>query len=238
MVGWRRPEANSVGGVGLYSPSVPDPPNPIPDRAAFKAAEVCEIAQIPSYVLRSWEKEFPNLGVVPKPGGAKIYRRADVEQVLRIKQLLFSEGLTLAGARRKLEGEPPPEPEAELTLPIPEDVRTKVATVKRELQSLLDLLESGPSGAVSSGGAPSSAGPSTDAAGSGGAASAQAPGREVSATLPRPASTWPPAPPAAKREEANLPFLNGTPEEPPVPPADSEAPRPQRPRRSRRPAKG
>ena len=74
----------------------------IPNRSLFRQPEVCEIASIQPYVLRSWEAEFPDLGVVKAEGGARVYRRADVERVLRIKQLLYGEGLTLAGVRRKL----------------------------------------------------------------------------------------------------------------------------------------
>ncbi len=126
-----------------------DTPVEIPDRAAFRAAEVCEIAQIPPYVLRSWEKEFPGLGAAARPGGPRIYRRSDVEQILRIKQLVFSEGLTLAGVRHRIEGEPPAEEEAliEAALPsavgpasVPADVRTRVSHAKRELRELLDML--------------------------------------------------------------------------------------------------
>ena len=73
---------------------------------------MCEIAQIPPYVLRSWEKEFPGLGAAARPGGPRIYRRSDVEQILRIKQLVFAEGLTLAGVRHRIEGEPRDEEEA------------------------------------------------------------------------------------------------------------------------------
>ena len=58
-------------------------------------------------MLRSWEAEFPDLGVAKAEGGPRVYRRADVERVLRIKQLLFVEGLTLAGVRRKLTEEQP-----------------------------------------------------------------------------------------------------------------------------------
>src|SRR6266853_4772777 len=76
----------------------------IPNRALFKAAEVCDLVKLQPYVLRSWEAEFPELGV-SKAGGPRIYRRADVEQVVRIKHLLLVEGLTLAGARRKIEEE-------------------------------------------------------------------------------------------------------------------------------------
>ena len=80
----------------------------IPNRSLFRQPEVCEIAQVQPYVLRSWEAEFPDLGVAKTEGGPRVYRRADVEFVLRIKHLLFVEGLTLAGARRKLVGERPP----------------------------------------------------------------------------------------------------------------------------------
>jgi DNA-binding transcriptional MerR regulator len=118
---------------------VAETPAGIPDRAFFKPSEVCEIAQVQPYVLRSWESEFPALGVARGPGSARVYRRADVEQVLRIKQLLFDEGLTLAGARRRIEGEPaaqmPPLEES-----IGDEVRKRLTGVRRGLQSLLELL--------------------------------------------------------------------------------------------------
>src|SRR6478752_4665757 len=77
----------------------------IPNRSLFRQPEVCEIARIQAYVLRSWEAEFPDLGVAKTAGGPRVYRRADLERVLRIKYLLFVEGLTLAGARRRLADE-------------------------------------------------------------------------------------------------------------------------------------
>src|SRR5215470_2337964 len=80
----------------------------IPRRALFKAAEVCDLAKVQPYVLRSWEAEFPQLGVAKSAGAPRTYRREDVEQVLRIKHLLLVEGLTLAGARRRLEEESAP----------------------------------------------------------------------------------------------------------------------------------
>ena len=122
-----------------------DTPVEIPDRAAFRAAEVCEIAQIPAYVLRSWEKEFPGLGAAARPGGPRIYRRSDVEQILRIKQLVFAEGLTLAGVRRRIEGEPVEEHEIPIEAAppvdkVPAEVRSRVSHAKRELRELLDML--------------------------------------------------------------------------------------------------
>jgi DNA-binding transcriptional MerR regulator len=79
-----------------------------PKRETFKASDVCEMAQLQPYMLRTWETEFPGLGHVPTGGGPRVYRRADVEMVLRIRQLVFNEGLTLAGARRRLEEEAEP----------------------------------------------------------------------------------------------------------------------------------
>src|SRR5262245_639951 len=83
-------------------------PVEIPNRALFKPAEVCDIVKVQPYVLRSWEAEFPELGVSKSAGAPRVYRRADVEQVARIKNLLLVEGLTLAGARRRLEEESAP----------------------------------------------------------------------------------------------------------------------------------
>src|SRR5262247_3972535 len=83
-------------------------PVEIPNRSLFRQPEVCEIAKVQPYVLRSWEAEFPDLGVAKTAGGPRVYRRVDVEQVVRIKHLLLVEGLTLAGARRKLEEETAP----------------------------------------------------------------------------------------------------------------------------------
>jgi DNA-binding transcriptional MerR regulator len=121
----------------------------IPKRALFKAAEVCDLAKVQPYVLRSWEAEFPELGVAKAAGAPRVYRRVDVEQVLKIKHMLLVEGLTLAGARRKLE---------ELTAPVAgdepviealigENARERLTAIKRGLQSILELL-AGTGGAI------------------------------------------------------------------------------------------
>lgn len=117
----------------------------IPNRSLFRQPEVCEIAQVQPYVLRSWEAEFPDLGVAKTEGGARIYRRADVEFVLRIKHLLFVEGLTLAGVRRKLVGERPTEPVADTGLDdldrlVGSDARERILQVKRGLHEIATLL--------------------------------------------------------------------------------------------------
>ena len=116
----------------------------------YKAAEVCDIAQLQPYVLRSWEKEFPGIGV-SKPGdGQRLYRQSDVDQVLRIKQLVFTEGLTLSGARRRLETEAPPVPAItdseveEVIEALASDARTRVARVRDGLRSILKVLSNAP----------------------------------------------------------------------------------------------
>jgi DNA-binding transcriptional MerR regulator len=113
-----------------------------PKRDVFKAAEVCEVVQVKPYVLRSWEAEFPQMGQVPSNGGPRLYRRSDIEMVLRIKHLVFDEGLTLSGARRRLEEEqdrndPPPIRVEEV---LGAGVREKLRNVKTGLQSILRLL--------------------------------------------------------------------------------------------------
>ena len=118
----------------------------IPDRALFKAAEVCEIAQVQPYVLRSWETEFPNLGATRTAGGQRVYRQADLKRVLRIKCLLFVEGLTLGAARRKLEDEiasAAGEREASggsVNGLFAKDAGERLAEVKKGLRSILDML--------------------------------------------------------------------------------------------------
>jgi DNA-binding transcriptional MerR regulator len=115
-----------------------------PKRDLFKAAEVCEVAEVQAYVLRSWEAEFPQLGQPPSGGGPRLYRRSDIEMVLRIKSLVFGEGLTLAGARRRLEETAE---SAEPTGVLVEEVlgehaRERVRAVRDGLRGILQMLSS------------------------------------------------------------------------------------------------
>lgn len=121
-------------------------PIDIPNRALFKAAEVCELVKLQPYVLRSWEAEFPDLGVSKAAGGPRVYRRADVEQVIRIKHLILSEGLTMGAVRRRLEEESTPVA-ADVTVIdelIGRNARERLTEVKRGLRSILDLLAGQP----------------------------------------------------------------------------------------------
>lgn len=117
-------------------------PVQIPSRSLFRQPEVCEIAQVQPYVLRSWEAEFKDLGVAKVQGGPRVYRRADVERVLRIKHLLFVEGLTIAGARRRLQDEQPAAPvaSAEMDELLSSDVRERILSVRQSLRELAAML--------------------------------------------------------------------------------------------------
>jgi DNA-binding transcriptional MerR regulator len=127
----------------------------IPDRPAFKASEVCEIAKVQPYVLRSWENEFPDLGVSRTPGGPRVYRKGDVERVLQIRHLVLAEGLTLAGVRRKLEGAgvtpaaaaaPPPSDEdrALLREMMTPEIKARLSRIRDGLRSLVEMLSRDP----------------------------------------------------------------------------------------------
>jgi DNA-binding transcriptional MerR regulator len=163
----------------------------IPDKAAFKAAEVCALLKLQPYVLKSWENEFKDLGVAKTPGGPRVYRRRDVERAVRIRELMLGEGLTLAGVRRRLEQEAETRSaEDELLAEVSAaaarstavvdgpaaaasaDVRQRVARVRHALRELHDVLSRPPAGA-----------PAPTVAASAGAAS------------PDDAVTGPPAPP-------------------------------------------
>ena len=117
----------------------------IPNRPVFRAQEVCDLAQVQPYVLRTWEAEFPDLGVAKTANGPRVYRRADVERVLRIKHLLFVDGLTLAGARRRLtdEGALPSQEtvqDADVAALIDGETQQHLRDVRRGLQWILGVL--------------------------------------------------------------------------------------------------
>jgi DNA-binding transcriptional MerR regulator len=77
----------------------------IPEKIFFKIGEVCDIVDVQAHVLRYWETEFPQLSPQKNRSGQRSYRRRDVEIALRIKELLYVDEYTIAGARKKLQNE-------------------------------------------------------------------------------------------------------------------------------------
>jgi DNA-binding transcriptional MerR regulator len=123
-------------------------------RDQFRSPDVCEMVQVQPYVLRSWEAEFPGLGQPADAGGGRVYRRADVELVLRIKQMVFGEGLTLAGARRRLEEEveDPPPGVVKVEDVLGDMARTRLRQLRKGLEAIMALVSrdiAAPSGTLS-----------------------------------------------------------------------------------------
>jgi DNA-binding transcriptional MerR regulator len=71
----------------------------------YKAAEACRIAEVAPYVLRYWETEFAVLSDGKEKGAARLYSGRDVKIIARIRELLYDEGFTVAGAKKRLESE-------------------------------------------------------------------------------------------------------------------------------------
>jgi DNA-binding transcriptional MerR regulator len=107
----------------------------IPEKIYFKIGEVCEIVGVQAHVLRYWETEFSMLSPQKNRSGQRSYRRKDVETALRIKQLLYDEMFTIAGARKKLQSELRETPKLKIVHPEPE---REVADVESQSPSLFE----------------------------------------------------------------------------------------------------
>ena len=105
----------------------------VPDKLFFRIGEVCDIVGVEPYVLRFWETEFKFLTPEKSKSGHRVYRKKDVEMVLKIKELLYVRRFTIAGARKQLSGRAQP-------VPVPERDHV-LAQVRNELREILALLE-------------------------------------------------------------------------------------------------
>lgn len=121
-------------------------------KKSFKIGEVCRMADVAPYVLRYWETEFPPLSPNKTGGGQRLYSQREIEIILRIKQLLYSEGFTIAGAKKKLELElddegqiriapPAEEKPARRTGKSSEGLRKQLTETRRALREILNLLD-------------------------------------------------------------------------------------------------
>ncbi len=111
----------------------------IPDKLYFRIGEVAALCRLPAYVLRFWETEFPQLKPVKSSTGQRMYRKRDVESVVKIKKLLYDDGFTIAGARLQLREETKSD-RTQSALPFPMTPGVSVAHLRNELQQILHIL--------------------------------------------------------------------------------------------------
>ena len=100
-----------------------------PSKLFYRIGEVSRLTGLEPYVLRYWETEFPQ--IKPDKGKSKqrLYRQKDLDSILQIKQMLYKDGYTIAGARKKLNGRGE------------QDVNAVIETAKKELREILELLK-------------------------------------------------------------------------------------------------
>ena len=111
----------------------------IPDKLYFRIGEVANLCRLPAYVLRFWESEFPQLKPVKSSTGQRMYRKRDVEGILRIKQLLYEQGFTIAGARQQLRAEAKPD-KTQSAIPFPSHSNSEIQHIRQGLREILTML--------------------------------------------------------------------------------------------------
>ena len=122
----------------------------IPDKLYFRIGEVARLCEVPAYVLRFWESEFPQLRPNKGGTGQRLYRRRDVEMALRVKSLLKEEGYTIPGARAVMKsefrGKEKESPQLSLIDSAPSQAKPaseakQLRALRRELESLSAMLD-------------------------------------------------------------------------------------------------
>jgi DNA-binding transcriptional MerR regulator len=106
------------------------PPQPQPSKLFYRIGEVSRLTGLEPYVLRYWETEFPHIKPDKGKSGQRLYTKKDLDTILQVKQLLYKDGYTIAGARMRLNKKS-----------TTQDVESVVETVKKELREILEILK-------------------------------------------------------------------------------------------------
>ncbi|HLE39958.1 MAG TPA: MerR family transcriptional regulator [Nitrospirota bacterium] len=106
-----------------------NPPQQQPSKLFYRIGEVSRLTGLEPYVLRYWETEFPQLRPEKGKSGQRIYKKKDLENILRVKQLLYDDGYTISGAKKKLNGGRG------------RDLQDVLDTAKNELKEILETLK-------------------------------------------------------------------------------------------------
>ncbi|HYQ00202.1 MAG TPA: MerR family transcriptional regulator [Polyangiaceae bacterium] len=127
---------------------MPEADQPLPVKLYYRIGEVSEIVGVEPHVLRYWETEFRSIRPQKSRKGQRIYSRRDVDKLLKVKELLYSHGFTIAGARKRLrEGGAEPEQTAPAATAAPEvkrpgaQLRAALGEIRRDIVALLAELE-------------------------------------------------------------------------------------------------
>ena len=106
------------------------PPQQQPNKLFYRIGEVSRITGLEQYVLRYWETEFPQIKPGKAKSGQRLYSKKELDNILVVKQLLYKDGYTIAGARKKLHGKD----ERDNTLSV-------IESAKQELREILEILK-------------------------------------------------------------------------------------------------
>ena len=109
----------------------------IPDKVYFKIGEVCRLTGVKAHTLRYWEAEFPVIKPQRAGSAQRLYRRVDVETILRIKKMLHEDGMTLAGTRKSLARKP----KDDMKVARPESRLTLLHEIKNQLLAIQKILK-------------------------------------------------------------------------------------------------
>ena len=111
---------------------------PLPSKLYFRIGEVAGLVGVEPHVLRYWEREFRSIRPTKSAKGQRVYSRRDVENLMRVRELLYREGFTIAGAKKKLQrtGVEPHEP-AEPVVEDASKIREQLAAMRAEIESFL-----------------------------------------------------------------------------------------------------
>jgi DNA-binding transcriptional MerR regulator len=104
----------------------------LPDKLYFKVGEVSAIVEVPAYVLRFWEAEFKKINPKRSSSGQRLYRKNDIELILKIKHLLYDKKFTIQGARQHLKIKPDEKKEKSSI--------TTLDEIRKELKNIRDLI--------------------------------------------------------------------------------------------------
>jgi len=118
----------------------------LPPKLYFRIGEVAELVGVEPHVLRYWEREFRSIRPTKSAKGQRVYSRRDVENLMRVRELLYREGFTIAGAKKKLQrtGVEPEDPSS-VSLASDDASRTRdqLCAMKSEIEALLAELNRG-----------------------------------------------------------------------------------------------